>query len=64
MSDIINCLKELMEAAEPFTADTVGDETSETIPLINCLIKALDKADECIEKIELKDDVTHFKEER
>jgi len=41
-------LEELIEAAEPFASGDIVDETSGTIPLMNRLERAIDRAGELL----------------
>ena len=46
--NVIEVLRELIRAAKPFLDDTVVDETAGTIPLLEALEKAIEKAEGCV----------------
>ena len=47
--DLEDSLKELIEAAQPFTSGDTVDETDGTIPLMDRLEAAITKSKECLE---------------
>ena len=51
-TELIEALEALIEAAKPFLKDTVVTETSGTIPLMERLEEAIEKAQEWLEAVQ------------